>query len=246
MIWIKGRDGLTRLAEFSGRIWDEQISRAIKNNDGQGAKTEHGCTLTIHMDFLCKTGDCRAVLISDSQLLNFSGRRGLTSVKSSSSDESQLAAARDGQLNLQRPRMVDLVVAQMRVPNKKLLLEELARLSAPLANLDRSSVLAALKERERIGCTGIGQGAALPHARFAELQRPVTVFARLSAPIEYEAIDEKRVDLIYLLLGPEIASDEHLKALACAARLLRDPTVRQDLRHAANEEAISAILAGKA
>lgn len=142
--------------------------------------------------------------------------------------------------------MVDLVVARMRVTNKKSLLDELARISAPLANLDRSSVLAALKERERIGCTGIGQGVALPHARFAELRRPVTVFARLSAPIEYEAIDEKRVDLVYLLLGPEIASDEHLKALACAARLLRDPTVRQNLRHAADEEAISNILAGKA
>ncbi len=141
--------------------------------------------------------------------------------------------------------MVDLVVAQMRVTNKKSLLEELARISAPLANLDRTSVLAALKERERIGCTGIGQGVALPHARFAELQKPVTNFARLSSPIEYDAVDQKRVDLIYLLLGPEIASDEHLKALACAARLLRDPTARQELRHATDEEAISIVLAGK-
>jgi PTS system nitrogen regulatory IIA component len=142
--------------------------------------------------------------------------------------------------------MVDLVVSRMRVTNKKSLLEELARISAPLANLDRTAVLAALKERERIGCTGIGQGVALPHARFAELQKPVTIFARLSSPIEYDAVDEKRVDLIYLLLGPEIANDEHLKALACAARLLRDPTARQALRHAADEEAISAIFAGNA
>ena len=142
--------------------------------------------------------------------------------------------------------MVDLVVARMRVPNKKALLEELARISAPLANLDHKVVLAALKERERIGCTGIGQGVALPHARFAAVQKPVSIFVRLTAPIEYEAIDQRRVDLIYLLLGPEIASDEHLKALACAARLLRDPTARQELRHAADEAAISAILAGKA
>ena len=142
--------------------------------------------------------------------------------------------------------MVDLVVARMRVSNKKALLEELARISAPLANLDQTVVLAALKERERIGCTGIGQGDALPHARFAAVQKPVSIFARLTAPIEYEAIDQRRVDLIYLLLGPEIASDEHLKALACAARLLRDPTARQELRHAADETAISAILAGKA
>ena len=142
--------------------------------------------------------------------------------------------------------MVDLVVARMRVPNKKSLLEELARISAPVVNLDRTVVLAALKERERIGCTGIGQGVALPHARFAEVQKPVSIFARLASPIEYEAIDGRRVDLVYLLLGPEIASDEHLKALACAARLLRDPTARQELRYAADEAAISAILAGKA
>jgi PTS system nitrogen regulatory IIA component len=107
-------------------------------------------------------------------------------------------------------------------------------------------VLAALKERERIGCTGIGQGVALPHARFAAVQKPVSIFARLASPIEYEAIDGRRVDLIYLLLGPEIPSDEHLKALACAARLLREPTARQELRYAADEGAISAILAGKA
>lgn len=141
--------------------------------------------------------------------------------------------------------MVDLVVAQMRVGNKKALLEELARISAPLAKLERTVVLAALKERERIGCTGIGQGVALPHARFSGLHRPVALFARLASPIEYEAIDARRVDLIYLILAPEIASDEHLKALACAARLLRDPTARHELRHAADETAIRAVLAGK-
>lgn len=141
--------------------------------------------------------------------------------------------------------MVDLIVAQMRVGNKKTLLEELARISAPLAKLERTVVLAALKERERIGCTGIGQGVALPHARFSELQKPVAIFSRLASPIEYEAIDARRVDLIYLILAPEIASDEHLKALAGAARLLRDPTARHELRHAVDENAIRAVLAGK-
>ncbi len=209
-------------------------------------KVEHRSTPKFIWISYAGPEDCPVALTSGSHLLGFLGRRGLASCSSSSCDESQLTAARDGQLNLQRPRMVDLVVARMRVTNKKSLLEELARIAAPLAKLDRSSVFTALKERERIGCTGIGQGVALPHARFAELQRPVTVFARLSAPIEYEAIDGKRVDLVYLLLGPEIANDEHLKALACAARLLRDATVRQDLRHAADEEAIGAILARKA
>lgn len=138
--------------------------------------------------------------------------------------------------------MVDLVIPQLRVGNKKALLEELARVAAPLAKLDRAQLLTALQDRERIGCTGIGQGVALPHARFPAIHKPVTVFARLASPIEFEAIDGRRVDLVYLLLGPEMASDEHLKTLACAARLLRDSTSRQELRHAADEAAIRAIL----
>jgi PTS system nitrogen regulatory IIA component len=138
--------------------------------------------------------------------------------------------------------MVDLVLPRMRVVNKKALLEELARIAAPLAQLDRARLLTALQDRERMGCTGIGQGVALPHARFSVIAKPVTIFARLASPIEYEAVDGRRVDLVYLLLGPETASDEHLKILACAARLFRDPTARQELRHATDEPAIRAIL----
>lgn len=145
---------------------------------------------------------------------------------------------------IHRPRMVDLVLPRMRVGNKKALLEELARIAAPLAQLDRAQVLSALQERERIGCTGIGQGVALPHARFPAIKDPITVFARLAAPIEYDAVDGRRVDLVYLLLGPEAASDAHLKVLACAARLLRDPNARQELRHAADETGIRAVLSG--
>lgn len=141
--------------------------------------------------------------------------------------------------------MVDLVLPRMRVGNKKALLEELARIAAPLAQLDRARVLSALQERERIGCTGIGQGVALPHARLPAITDPITVFARLAAPIDYDAVDGRRVDLVYLLLGPEIASDEHLKILASAARLLRDPNARQELRHATDEAGIRAILAGE-
>jgi nitrogen PTS system EIIA component len=140
--------------------------------------------------------------------------------------------------------MVDLVLPRMRVGNKKALLEELARIAAPLAQLDRKKLLAALQEREHMGCTGIGQGVALPHARFSAIAKPVAVFARLAAPILFEAIDGRRVDLVYLLLGPETANDEHLKLLASAARLFRDPTARQELRHAADEAAIRVILSG--
>lgn len=144
-----------------------------------------------------------------------------------------------------RSCMVDLVLPRVRVSGKKALLEELARIAAPLAQLDRAKLLAALQDRERMGCTGIGQGVALPHARFPAIGKPVTIFARLAFPIEFEAVDGRRVDLVYLLLGPETASDEHLKTLASAARLLREPTARQALRHAADEAAIRAILSAE-
>lgn len=138
--------------------------------------------------------------------------------------------------------MVDLVLPRLRVSNKKTLLVELSRIAAPLARLDKGQLLASLQNRERIGCTGIGQGVALPHARFSSISKPLTIFARLTSPIDYEAVDGRRVDLVYLLLGPEIASDEHLRILACAARLLRDQTNRQALRLASNESDIREVL----
>jgi len=134
--------------------------------------------------------------------------------------------------------VIDLVLPRMRVGTKKALLEDLARIAAPLSGLDPAELLSGLRERERIGCTGIGYGVALPHARFGSIEKPITVFARLAAPIEYDAIDGRKVDLVYLLLGPEIANDDHLKALACAARVLRDPTARQELRYAADQGSI--------
>jgi len=142
--------------------------------------------------------------------------------------------------------MVDLVLPRLRVTSKKALLDELARIAAPLAQLDRAQLLSALQDRERLGCTGIGQGVAIPHARFAAIGRPITMFARLVTPIAFDAVDGRRVDLVYLLLGPEVASDAHLRTLACAARLLRDPTARHALRHAPDEEAIRVVLAGEA
>jgi PTS system nitrogen regulatory IIA component len=142
--------------------------------------------------------------------------------------------------------MVDLVLTRLRAGSKKTLLEELARIAAPMAQLERPQLLLALQERERIGCTGIGQGVALPHARFAGLTRPVTVFARLTAAIDYEAVDGRRVDLVYLVLGPEIANDNLLRILACAARTLRDQTARHALRQAGDEERIRQILSRNA
>jgi PTS system nitrogen regulatory IIA component len=127
------------------------------------------------------------------------------------------------------------------VGSKKALLSELAKTATSHLHLDSAALLEALQERERIGCTGIGHGVALPHARLAVIEKPFTIFARLAAPIEYDAVDDRRVDLVYLLLGREVASEDHLCILAHAARTLRNPTTRLALREAKDEEAIRKI-----
>ena len=137
--------------------------------------------------------------------------------------------------------MLDLIILRLRADSKKKALEELCRLSAPIAQLDNAQISRAIFERERIGSTGIGFGVAVPHACLEKLDRTVCVFARLAAPVEYDAIDGGRVDLIFFLLSGARPNGAHLRTLAKAARTLRDSTVRQSLRGAANEEAVRSI-----
>ena len=97
-------------------------------------------------------------------------------------------------------------------------------------------------QRERLGSTGIGNGIAIPHGKLARLERLFGVFARLERPIDFEALDGQPVDLMFLLLAPEGAGADHLKALARIARLLRDPETAQKLRESRDAEALYAVL----
>lgn len=105
-----------------------------------------------------------------------------------------------------------------------------------------SDVLDALLEREALGSTGVGYGVAVPHARLAGLQRLRGVFVRLEQPVEFEAVDDRPVDLIFALFAPPQASGEHLRALARVSRLLRRADVREQLRQAHGADAIRALL----
>jgi len=134
------------------------------------------------------------------------------------------------------------VVPNLRVANKKQLLQELAKRAAPLADLDERTVLETLAERERLGSTGIGNGTAVPHGRLANLRRNVGLFARLEKPIAFDAIDDQPVDLVFLLLTPENAGADHLKALARISRLLRDRAVCTKLRGTDRADALYALL----
>jgi len=134
------------------------------------------------------------------------------------------------------------VVAQLRAPTKRQVLQELARRAATMTGIADKRIYDALAERERLGTTGIGSGVAIPHCRLPELTRLYGVFARLERPVPFEAIDDQPVDLVFLLLAPTEAGAEHLKALARISRLLRDKSTCGKLRGANSADALYALL----
>ena len=134
------------------------------------------------------------------------------------------------------------VMPALKVNSKKQALQELAARAAALCGRSEREVLDVLAQRERLGSTGIGNGIAIPHGKLPKLEHLFGVFARLDRPIDFEALDGQPVDLLFLLLAPEAAGADHLKALARVARLLRDPEVARKLRESRDAEAIYAVL----
>lgn len=134
------------------------------------------------------------------------------------------------------------VVAALKVQSKKQLLQELASRATNLVGIPERRIYETLTERERLGTTGVGQGIAIPHGRLADLEKIAGFFARLETPIEFDAVDNQPVDLVFMLLAPEGAGADHLKALARVSRLLRNQTACEKLRAAKSAEALYAIL----
>lgn len=137
----------------------------------------------------------------------------------------------------------DGVVANSRASSKKQILQDLARKAAELTGADERAIFDVVLERERLGSTGVGNGIAIPHGKLSGLKRLSGVFARLEKPVDFEAIDEQPVDLVFLLLAPEGAGADHLKALAKVSRLLRDKRMCDKLRGSDKAEAIYALIA---
>ncbi len=135
----------------------------------------------------------------------------------------------------------DAVLSALAVPNKKSLFQQLAQLAARSSNLDAKMIIERLVERERLGSTGFGGGVAIPHGKIEGLDHVVGIFARLATPIDFAAIDDLPVDLIFLLLSPPDAGVEHLKALARVSRKLRDRTFVAKLRGAGSPDALYAL-----
>src|SRR6201995_1860805 len=134
------------------------------------------------------------------------------------------------------------VMPALKVNSKKQALQELAARAAALCGRSDREVLDVLAQRERLGSTGIGNGIAIPHGKLPKLERLFGVFARLDRPIDFEALDGQPVDLLFLLLAPEAAGADHLKALAAVARLVGEPEGATKLRESRDAEAIYAVL----
>lgn len=136
----------------------------------------------------------------------------------------------------------DHVIAQLRATSKKQALQDLAKRAAEITGQPERALFSTLMKRERLGTTGVGNGIAIPHGKLSTLDKLYGLFARLDQPIDFDAIDDRPVDLIFLLLAPESAGADHLKALARVSRLLRDKPTCEKLRGTDDAEALYALL----
>lgn len=134
------------------------------------------------------------------------------------------------------------VVFGLKAGSKKQVLQELARIAAAQVGLHERVVFDVLLERERLGSTGVGEGVAIPHGRIADLNGLSGVFALLKQPVDFDSLDGRPVDLVFLLLAPQSAGADHLKALSRISRLLRDRDMRDKLRGARSDDALFALL----
>ena len=134
------------------------------------------------------------------------------------------------------------VVAHLKAANKKQVLQELAQKAAALTGLPERRIYDTLAEREKLGSTGMGQGIAIPHGRVPGIEKMTGVFAQLDHPVDFDAMDDQPVDLVFLLLAPEGAGADHLKALARVSRVLRNQSTCEKLRAASQPAALYALL----
>ena len=135
------------------------------------------------------------------------------------------------------------IIPALKVTSKKQVLAELSSKAAELSGQNERAILEILQQREKLGSTGVGNGIAIPHGKLPKLGKLFGLSARLERPVDFEALDGLGVDLVFLLLAPEGAGADHLKALARVARLLRDSDVARKLRDSRDAEALYAVLA---
>ena len=134
------------------------------------------------------------------------------------------------------------VAVRAGVSTKRQLMQLLAELAAPVVGAPEKVLFDGLMEREALGSTGLSGGAAVPHARSAQISRVTGVFLKLEQPLEFDSLDDRPVDLVFALFAPAEAGADHLRALAAVSRLLRRAEVREQLRRAQTADSLYALL----
>jgi PTS system nitrogen regulatory IIA component len=137
----------------------------------------------------------------------------------------------------------DQVAVGLRASDKAQLLKELAQRASAVLPIDQSVILDAIQAREKLGSTGLGKGLAVPHARLNKVSAPFVLFVRLAKPIDFQAVDDRPVDLVIMLLTGTNAGNQHLAILATLSRPLRDEAFVRRLREAPDRAALHALLA---
>lgn len=134
------------------------------------------------------------------------------------------------------------IIPNLKISSKKQALQELASFASKFLSRDEREIFDVLNQRERLGTTGLGHGVAIPHGKLVGLEKITGVFARLVKPVDFDSVDDQPVDLVFVLLVPEGAGAEHLKALARVSRLLKNTEVCEKIRGSENADAIFALL----
>lgn len=137
------------------------------------------------------------------------------------------------------------ILPALKANSKKQLLQLLSEAAARSTGIPEREIFDTILQRERLGSTGVGNGIAIPHGKLTGIQHITGVFARLEVPVDFEALDDQPVDLVFLLLAPEGAGADHLKALSRIARVLRDEDIVAKIRDTSDVAAIYSFLAGQ-
>jgi PTS system nitrogen regulatory IIA component len=138
----------------------------------------------------------------------------------------------------------DSIICDLRAASKKLALQDLAQRAGSDTGVSERAIFETLLERERLGSTAVGHGIAIPHGKLPELKCLYGLVAKLDHPIDFEATDDQQVDIVFLLLAPEMAGTDHLKALAKVSRLLRDEEVCERVRRSSDARDIYDAITG--
>ena len=139
---------------------------------------------------------------------------------------------------------LNAIIPALKVASKKQLLQELSARAALISGIGEREIFDSLWHREKLGSTGMGNGIAIPHGKLQKAGRMFGVFARLENPVDFDSSDGVPVDLVCMLIAPEAAGADHLKALSHIARFLRDSNTTSLLRATRDQSGLYALLSG--